>query len=287
MRERTFEEIQEIRQDVASRYADVTFPDIVLEPVWWGRRPENRVDEHYAIVDQNTNKVFNICTEKYKPVYHELIIHNVEQAAVEMPQFGVPKIKVDMIGDGAKMRVNVMFPEVDYMVKSGDIFHPTSDIKTSYDLGWKYTVDFGAYRLVCSNGLKVGEVFESFKKRHMTGLDPNILSETLNAGMLRFDEQTQLWQKWAEKAIPHADYETIWEELPFSKPEREKIEAITGAGNNLILAQEIKKDNQITLWDMFNNTTQYVTHNINSVLRRVEIGPEITRVFERAFHSIK
>lgn len=279
-KERSQEEIQEIRQEIAEKY-DIVFPNVVLEPLWWGRRPttENRVNGRFAIVDQNNGNVFNVCTEAYRPVYHELIIKNVEEAADAMPQFGKPVIDIKLLNDGARMKVNIMFPEVDYQVKAGDILHPTSDIKTSYDLFWKYVVDFGAYRLVCSNGLKVGEVFESFKKRHLTGLDPNILSDTLNSGMLKFDEQTQLWQRWSETKVLDGIYEELWAELPFSKPEREKIENLKAAGTGTLLLPALKSG-ELDMYEFYNVVTQYATHEVGSEMRKIEIGPKITAVFE-------
>lgn len=269
----------EIRAEISERYKMV-FPDVVLEPIWWGRRPENKVAGRYAIVDQNTDVVFNVCTDAYRPVYHELVIKNLEDAAAKLPEFGKPEIKVSLLDEGAKLRVNLMFPEVDHVIKTGDVLHPNADVLSSYDLGWKYRFDFGAFRLVCSNGLKVGEVFESYKKRHLTSLDPNILSDSLNAGMLRFSEQTDLWKKWADQKVLPELYENMWEELPFSKPEREKIENLRSAGSGLMIPAALRSG-ELTMWDAYNVMTQFATHEIKSELRQIDIGPKIARVFER------
>jgi hypothetical protein len=141
-------------------------------------------------------------------------------------------------------------------------------------------MDFGAFRLVCSNGLKVGEVFESYKKRHLESLNPNILSESLTSGMNRFAEQADLWSSWAETTMLPEVYAEIWEELPFSKPEKEKIEATKASGSGIYLPEALKSG-ELTLWETYNVMTQYVTHNIDSELRKIDIGPKVTRVFER------
>jgi hypothetical protein len=281
--ERTNEEITEIRAEIAERY-NMVFPDVVLEPLWWGRRPVNKAEGRFAIVDQNTDTVFNVCTELYQPVYHEMVIKNVEEAAALCPEYGAPKISVKLMADGGKMKVNVEFPEVDIEIKKGDILHPNSDVRTSYDLGWKYAMDFGAYRLVCSNGLKVGEVFESFKKRHLTSLGPNILSDSLKGGMSRFSDQKEIWSRWAEDKILPDLYTDMWEALPFSQPEKEKIETMKLAGSGLYLPEALKSG-ELTVWEAYNAMTQYASHEIKSELRVVEIGPQITRVFERLARS--
>ena len=277
---KTHEEIQEIRQDVQSRYADVVFPDVVLEPLWWGRRPENRAHGRFAIVDQNTDSVFNVCTDAYKPIYHEEVIKLAEDAAHALPEFGSPQISFKILAGGGKLKVNVRFPEVDYEIKPGDVVNPQMDIMSSYDLGWKYGGMFGAYRLVCSNGLTVGKTFDRFKKRHLVSLDPQELADTMLNGMNQFSEQMNLWSSWAEQKILPEMYEGLWEELPFSQPEREKIENLPEAGTQLLLLPALKSQ-ELTRWGFYNVVTQYATHGIASELRQIDIGPKITKAFEK------
>lgn len=279
---RSPQEINEIREDVASRYG-LDFPDVVLEPIWFGRRPANahRVDGRYAIVNQKTKTAFNVCTDAYQIVYHEEIIYNVEQSMAKLPEYGKPEIKVHLLADGGKLRIAVKFPEVQYDInpKVGDIINPSVDIFSSYDLGWKYGGSFGAFRLSCSNGAKVGILFDSFKKRHLTTLDPIELIDTVGKGMLKFSEQTDLWRKWAEEKLLADEYTQMWEELPFSAPEKEKIEMLEEAATHLLLPAALEQ-NILTRWDFFNVVTQYATHGIKSEIRRIEILPAITKVFE-------
>jgi hypothetical protein len=274
---RTPEEIKQIRAEVAEKY-QMVFPTPVLEPVWFGRRPTNKIDGRYAIIDANNNNVFGVCTDAYQPILHELIVRDVEEAAT-LAKLGRADIKVTLLADGAKIKVSVMWPEVDYAVRVGDIFHPNAEIKSSYDLQWKWWYDFGAFRLVCTNGMKTGEVFESFKKRHLASLDPNILAESLAAGLAKFPEQTAIWQQWADTKIALPEYETLWTQLPFSTTEREKIEALSATGSKFMIS-EAKKSNDLNMWETYNIMTQYATHNVASELRQIDIGPKITRAFE-------
>lgn len=275
------EEVQAIKVEVSEKYG-IVFPNVELEPLWYGRREKARVDGRFAIVDQNTGIVFNVCTEAYRPVPHELIVKNLEDAALAHPEFGKPDIKVQLLADGGKIIVTAEFPEVTYEVKKGDILNPNIAVKSSYDLGWKYGFEFGAFRLVCSNGLKVGEVFDSFKKRHLQTLDTNILSNSLGDGMLRFSEQTELWQKWANTRVLDDVYSSMWEVLPFSKAEKEKIEQTKAFGSSLLLPEALKSGD-LNVWDFYNMTTQYLTHDVDSELRKVDTGTKITNIFEKYF----
>lgn len=275
--------INEIKKDVQSRYPNIVFPSVVMEPIWWGRRPNNRVNGKFAIVDQNNGNVFNIATDAYKPIYHEEVIHLVEEAAKSLPEFGTPQFKVNMLANGGKLQVHVSFPDVQFDInpKVGDLVRPSADIFSSYDLGWKYGGRLSGERLVCTNGMTTGQLFDSFKKRHLTSLDPQELAATLNNGLLKFSDQTDLWRRWANEKMIASEYETMWtEELPFSAPEREKIEALPETATKLLLPVALKSG-ELTRWDFYNVIQQYVTHEIRSELRQIEISPTVTKAFEK------
>jgi hypothetical protein len=273
-------QINEIKARVQANHPNLTFPDVQLEPLWWGRRPTERIAGRHAIVDQNTDMVYNVCTDLYQPVPHEVVIDLVEQAALSMPEFGKPTFKVELLQAGAKLKVEALFKEIDYEIRKGDTINPKIDVFSSYDLGWKFGGRFGAFRLVCSNGMTVGKVFSSFKKRHLTSLDSSELKTSMLSGMSIYSEQTQLWSKWAETNILPEMYENIWEELPFSKAEREKIEALPQAGTGVTVAQLLERKD-LTVWDFSNSVSQFATHEIRSEIRRVEIEPDIAKAFDR------
>lgn len=274
-----YEKTMAIKQEIAERY-NMSFPEVSIEPLWWGRRPDNRVDGRFAIVDQNTDLVYNVCTDMYKPVHHEVVIKLVEDAASHLPEFGTPVIKPQLLADGGKLRVNVSFPEVQLEVKVGDLINPFMDVFSSYDLGWKYGGRFGANRLICSNGASVSETFEAFKRRHLVSMVPEELQVTLKNGLESFSDQTALWQQWTELKVLPPIYEAMWEELPFSKTEREKIENTKEIGTDMLLLPALRS-NELTMWRAHNVLTQYATHDIASDIRRVEILPQIERVFEK------
>lgn len=274
-----YEKTMAIKQEISERY-NMSFPEICLEPLWWGRRPDNRVDGRFAIVDQKTDLVYNVCTDMYKPVHHEVVIKLVEDAASHLPEFGTPVIKPQLLADGGKLRVNVSFPEVQLEVKVGDLINPFMDVFSSYDLGWKYSGRFGANRLICSNGAAVSETFEAFKRRHLVSMVPEELQVTLKNGLESFSDQTALWQQWTELKVLPPIYEAMWEELPFSKTEREKIENTKEIGTDMLLLPALRS-NELTMWSAHNIFTQFATHDISSDIRRVEILPLIERVFEK------
>ena len=267
------------RKEVQERYPDLKFPDPVLEPIWWGKRPTTRIDGKKAIVDQSENNVFGICSDLYQIVPYEDIIKMVETTAKHLPEFGKIEITPQIIGAGEKMLIKAKFVDTEYEIKKGDVVNPQITIRTSYDLGWKLIAAFGAFRLVCSNGMTVGKIFSKFAKRHMVSLNPELLTKSIQEGMVNYSEQTGLWQKWANKKLTNDMYETLWEALPFSDGEKERIEQLPEVATGLIFGDPVSRK-VASVWDFNSALTQYITHEVKSDVRKVELEASVANAFE-------
>jgi hypothetical protein len=267
------------REEVQARYPKINFPDPVMEPLWFGRRPTERLDGKFAIIDQNNGTFFNYCTEHYKIVHHEQVLKLVEDVVRSLPEFGNAEIEPTILANGGKLKIKATFKDILYDIKDGDPINPKIEVFSSYDLGWQYRGQFGAYRLVCSNGMTVGKLFSGFKKRHLVSLEPQKLAESITAGMSLFSEQVGLWKQWAEQLITPEYYDATWNNLPFSTAEKEKIENLHEEKTRLLLPDALKKE-ELTRWDFYNVLTQFVTHEVKSEIRKVELEPIITKVFE-------
>lgn len=278
------EETMKIRERIQEKYSNINFPDPVLEPLWRGKRPETRVQGRYAIVDQKTDTDYNVCSDLYQIIYHEQVIDIVEKAVVQMPQFGKHNICIDLLGDeGSKLKVKAVFTDIKYEISKGDFINPKIEVRSSYDLGWKYGGSFGAYRLICTNGMTIGKAFSKFSKRHLTSLEPNELRDSILKGMELYDAQVGLWKRWAEQKVSAIAYAEIWEELPFSEAEKEKIEKLPEAATRLLLPDALAKDD-LTYWNFFNVLTQFNTHEIRSAVRRSDQEQILTTSFEKGIN---
>jgi hypothetical protein len=278
------EELQEMIASVRERFPNVNFPNPAREPVWWGRRGRDRIDGRSAIVDSTSdpeNPVFyNVVSDLYGLRQHEEVVHKVLEVCDDVPEFGQPTISIRLpnIAQGGKMRMEAVFKDVDYTIRNGDTIHPKISVFNSIDLGWKLKGAFGAFQLVCSNGMIIGEKWAEFAKRHMESLMVSELVESVKKGMIQFSEQTQQWKKWAELQIDHDSYARVWEELPFGEKQKEAIEELPQIGTQLLLPDALDKKT-LTLWDFNGVVTQFVTHEIESDLVRAEKEPKIARTF--------
>lgn len=276
---------KELREEIRAKYPNVTFPTPVLEPLWYGRRPDTLVQNKYLIIDRDSGTQYAICSDDYGLLEHEEVVNIVEKATHSFPEYGKPSIEVKALKSGGRLIATIQFPEVQFEIAKNDFVNPQIEVFSSYDLGWKYGGRFGAFRKICSNGATVGVIFSKFAKRHLFSLDPSELTISIGTGMILFSDQVQLWTKWAEKNLIAAQYEQLWEALPFSAKERERIEALSEAATKKTLGEEKEKGREVTYWEAFSTVTQFVTHEIKSEMRRIEILPDVTRVFEKVWSN--
>jgi len=233
----------EERAGVRAKYPDTYFADPVLEPLWFGRREKLRVLDKVAIVDQTAEKgpaTLGICSEKYKIIHFEDIIHMIENSAGKLEGYGAVEVKPHTYLDGGRLKCTINFPDMKTAIKQVDSVIPKIEVFSSYDLSTKLTGRFGAFQLKCTNGMGIWKSFKQFAKRHLQNLFLNDLGEVTSQGLAIFGEQVHQWKLWGEMKVPEFLYEEMWASLPFSEKERERIEALPEIGTGMLLSEAKK-----------------------------------------------
>ncbi len=277
------------RAEVRERYPKVYFPDPVLEPVWYGRRDHQRIPNKKAIVDQSFsgfgNRVYAICSDAYKIIHYEDIVHMVENSVGKLTDYGTVQICPYSYLDGGRMRISIKFPDIKAEIKKIDSIIPKVEVFTSYDLSTKLSGKFGAIQLKCTNGVGIWTTFKKFAKKHLQNLYLNELGTNISEGLALFGEQVNAWKSWTSLKIEKDLYETMWDELPFSKAERTKIEVLPEIGTNLLLTEAIKQ-NDLNLWSLNSILTQWNSHEIKSEVRQIANEPLIAKAMEMISNQI-
>jgi len=282
--EKSYQQLQDERQEIRDRYPQVSFPDPVIEPIWWGRRHQNLVSGMKAIVDQKTGRVFNVCSEQYKIVHYEDVIYMAEEVVATLHGYGQIVLHPYLYADGGKMKLTLKFPEAQHLINR-DAIVPKMDIFTSLDLSYKLLGKFGAFVLRCTNGMGVWKHFRQFARKHLLNLNLSDLKQTITEGLSIFGFQVDVWKKWTEQVIDLKEYNEIWQFLPFSGSEKERIEFLPEISTGRTISESLKgKD--LTLWSLNSILTQFVTHEVKSELRRNAIEPEIAQIMEETSYRL-
>jgi len=248
---------------------EISFPEIVMQPVMWGYRKEpHQADKYKAIVDFNTGKLFSIVSNDYKLIRHEEAIERIEKALYEVPDLGEYKTYTSFYNDGGRMRRTYRFTERSVEIQEGDIVNPELHLFNSYDVTWPFIILLGAFRLICTNGLVVGEKFLYLRKRHILNLDQIDPKEQVSTALKRFSKQTDKWKEWAERQLTERTYTRVMKAMKFGKNAMQEIKGR--------IEQEVEgfDDNHfpvMSAWIFFNILTWYITYRAVSLNHRVEM----------------
>lgn len=260
----------------------VYYPDVFETPVHYQKTNDDlvrsfKIKDHKAIVDRNNGNVFGITTEAYKLIKYEDLINVVDNIVLNHPEYGDPVKKVETISEGAKLTSEWTFPEVSYQITKGDIVHPSIHVNTSYDSSTLLSVLFGAFRIVCSNGLVIGDQFANYKKKHTQVFNLEGIKNAISIGMDNFSDQVNLWKTWVDKNTTSTEYEYVMNTMKFNKAETEEIHSVVEKNSGVTLTDI--KTKTLTYWIFYNILTQYITHKVQSKLRKFQLNEQLRKVF--------
>ena len=274
-------DVREIKADIQERY-DIEFPNVWTEPIWAGRSMEEiqLIDKRKAVIGEfaEQRECYSVVSDQYKVASHEEGIHFLEQALEKVQEYGEPVIRPTMWKNGGAMKVEVTFPEVLYEVRKGDALNPKVILKNSYDTTQAFSVVFGALQQVCTNGLHAFKVQAALKGKHTQSLDVSSIVKNISTGMEKFSEQVGLWKTWAEKQLKKEEWETLFEALPFSDKQKEKIVELPITGRDTTINAMTLKGT-VNKWDAHSAVTQFLTHEVNDSVYREDKAIAVSRIF--------
>jgi len=289
----TTEERNRVIEDVRQRYSNVIFPDVFLSPAWYGRSNPTIIEDRFAVVglvkdedgvEQEVPFAVGV-SDQYNLIHHEEAIHHIEKvlAKDEAKEYGKAVIMPEMIGDGERMKVGIKFPDAVYLIQTegkakGRPVEPVALMWNSYDTSKLFGLAFGGTDQICTNGMIGHKVQLSVRKKHRLNLDVEMQASALLDGMAQFSMQASVWQSWARESIKAQDAEDLLEALPFGEKHKEEILMLPEVGTGETL-ESWMKDGKVNLYRLNGITTQFLSHEVESVMVRADKGPKIAKVF--------
>jgi len=261
---------------------ELLFPHIVEQPVMWGYyRNMHDAADYKALVDDDTGKVFSLVSRSYQVIRHEEAIDQVEAALYTHPELGPYTFTTEFYNDGGRMRRQYTFPDIAVKIDAGDVVNLQIHLFNSYDVTWPFIVILGALRLVCTNGLVIGNEYFLLRKRHVAPLEALNIEEQVSTAIERFEFQSMKWKAWAQHPLTEKAYYQVMSSMQFGKKASEEI------GEQIAHQAAGFDDNGIpimSVWLFYNVLTWYITHKAVSLNHRVEMEKRLRtaiRVFPR------
>lgn len=245
-----------------SRYERIPFSNVAqLEAITLGMDTAKLEDvviagepaeKFKAVVNETTNGVEAIVSDKYLLIQHRQIFEPVVQA---MKQFGIG-IKGTVTKDGGRCYADILFDDPRFKIdvaevrQKGDFINFGLRFFNSYDKTTSFGAEVFAQRLVCLNGM-IGIVsIKSIREVH-TG-DKKMVIKSI----------TKLFEALAQESVKFADIvdrarkELVTEQLLNELLVSWKL----GEKHIKEILQRAQKLDELNGWSVYNLLTEYITH---------------------------
>ena len=244
----------------------ILYPVVEKRPVYTfqNNNPAKRtkIEGHVALVNPDTGFTYGVHTDKYRLVKHEEVLEPIMEALTREGMRFMPDVTFP--DNGGLMWAKLIFPDIKYEVRAKDFINPSLEIFGSYNGQWGTKMQFGAYRLVCTNGLVVGVTFDVYYRRHLTDFNADDAIDMVRNVEGVFTAQTNQWKQWSDTLALPDDYERMLNPLHLTKRDLNAIGDVVEAASGLTI--DALKLRTLDKWTLYNIVTQYLSHNLRGNL---------------------
>uniref|UniRef100_A0A6M3KNE2 DUF932 domain-containing protein n=1 Tax=viral metagenome TaxID=1070528 RepID=A0A6M3KNE2_9ZZZZ len=225
---------------------------------------------------------YSFASNYYKILPHEIALLKVEESLQEIHnEYGKAEVTPKIFQNGGRMTININFPEVDFKVgPRKDQLNPSLEVRNSYDMSWEFEIAFKARQKVCTNGLYAMKRLQRIGRKHRKSLDIPRVVKSISEYMGKFSEQIGMWNDWSGKVLSQETVSDVFEALDISNKRKEEIMGLKLMGRGV---EVLKALPQPTMWDLNSAITQFLTHNIESDMVKIDLGQRLTGVMERVY----
>ena len=217
-----------------------------------------RTDNFQGILNSN-NELISITSRAYKPINHfeidDMVMNEVGSKYGNVTR----TFKIDMMDN--KFVGRYKFNDISYDIGRGDTIIPELTVRNAHDLRWCFESQIGAFRLVCSNGLVIGDIIDYARIKHVGVIKTNI-KDVIYTSMTRFSETIDKWMSW-NREVPYSLVLQIMKDMKLSTRKSEELAGylVSTLGTSATTPAELQN---VNLWQAFNVFTWYATHKLLS-----------------------
>lgn len=248
-----------IAQNVQSdTYSKLYFP--VEEVPLFGMRGDTKIPDRKRkmIIRTDTDEVLSVQSMDYKLVSNEVMFSKLDEA-IANSALDTTDMKITEWSprNGAQAVRRYEFPK--HQAKIGevegedDLLNLNLYVRNSYDSSSAFRVMLGAMRLLCWNGMVMGNKDVDLYGRHTKNFNINNMIRKLDVSLNMFAAQADEWRTWQQKALSEADARML---LDNSKK-------LSESAKEVIMLQYIIETRALghTVWALFQALTWWSTHS--------------------------
>lgn len=242
-------------------------------------KDENKLKNYKLLRRDKDNSPITVVTNRYKIFQHkdalDWIFNNLDKTAVN---YNINTFSTNEENRYNRFHMTLTFPEISFNVDGSDT-RASLDVYNSTDGTMSYITRFGAFRLVCSNGMIIGKKLFFEKSRHMIKMDPvdiyekfEILSEEIDdfKVMLEKSQTVRINEEFTKALLAGGFPNRLIDNLPLVY---EQYQSSYNESNN----------NINSIWTAYSVLTNWISNmvEIKSVQRAYNMNMELTKIMNK------
>lgn len=209
-----------------------------------------------AIVRKDTNTVLAVHGQRYTLIKNADVYDRVDSAIRGSEALDTSGMQiVDSVAyEGGRSIRSYIFPEHKISIGRGrrDVTNLRLNVINSYDGSTNLRINMGGYRLVCANGMVVGDDVSNYVARHTSGFQVDEVRTRVAASVDNFMRMGEQWRMWSKELC--TDDKAIGLIKAFSRG--------SAAMNTRLFDIWLAESGTLgkTMWAFFNTLTYWSTH---------------------------
>ena len=214
----------------------------------------DQVTKHKAIVNPETEQIVSVVGSGYQLVQNADVFPQFEDAIrlSGLDSNGMER-DIQTSHGGGRTVVSYTFPEHKVQVKEDDYVDLKLTILNSYDTSWRFRVLGGAFRLLCANGMIVGDTFLEYSGKHTASLDTERAIANLDNSLQGFLATADLWKQYPKVKVNEVQVASVFDTL--AKGSKAMLKYLDEC--HKMYVDELGSN----LWALFNTLTEWSSHH--------------------------
>jgi len=216
--------------------------------------------DHCAIVRDDTNTVLSVMGKDYTAFRTD---QTFAIADTLMQQKDLELTRAVETDGGRRIMIELMGKATKQIGK--DTVNETFQIVDSFDGSKKFHIRYGFFRLVCTNGLMIGEVQAEMGVRHTKHAQDRLAQalRTYQRAALRMDEVRMRMEALTQKRVDKAMVEKFIEGLIGKVDEKSSTRKQNQRNDILYRFEHGRGNSGQSAWDLYNGVVEYYQHIVN------------------------
>ena len=215
----------------------------------------------HGVFAKSKDRAIHLHGDNYQLIPYETILSGLSDS---LDTYGVDltgsSIHFNVADSLSRMKLRVMFGDKSKLGMHEMTYNPADKLQfgielvSSYDASIVFKLQTMFLRLVCDNGMKSIESFNSSFKRHTTNFDIQTAFDKLKGLNESFKSLSDRFETYQSVKLNQSDVDKLFKS--FSKGSE---------GKEYLLNDVLENKSNTTLWDIYNSLTNYSSHNKSAV----------------------